>query len=46
MRDVLAALDDAGIRQNTTIFVVADHGFAVAKQLVLPGTSCSARPIC
>src|SRR6266566_7198723 len=36
VRDVLKALDDAGIRQETTIFIVADHGFASASKLVCP----------
>ena len=36
MRDLLAALDDAGIRQDTTIFVVADHGFESASKLICP----------
>jgi len=36
VRDVLKALDDAGIRQETTIFIVADHGFASATKLVCP----------
>ncbi|QOV91827.1 alkaline phosphatase family protein [Humisphaera borealis] len=36
IRDLLAALDEAGIRQKTTIFIVADHGFATARKLVLP----------
>ena len=36
LRDVLKALDDAGIRQDTTIFILADHGFSVSKKLVLP----------
>ena len=36
MRDLLSALDDAGIRQDTSIFVVADHGFASASKLLCP----------
>jgi len=36
IRDLLAALDDAGIRQETTIFIVADHGFASASKLICP----------
>jgi predicted AlkP superfamily pyrophosphatase or phosphodiesterase len=36
LRQVLAALDDAGIRKDTTIFVLADHGFETAQKLVLP----------
>lgn len=33
---VLAALDEAGIRDRTTVFVVADHGFSIAKQALKP----------
>jgi predicted AlkP superfamily pyrophosphatase or phosphodiesterase len=36
LRDVLTALDDAGIRKDTTIFILADHGFETAQKLVLP----------
>jgi predicted AlkP superfamily pyrophosphatase or phosphodiesterase len=36
VRQVLEALDAAGIRRDTTIFVVADHGFAKAGKLILP----------
>jgi predicted AlkP superfamily pyrophosphatase or phosphodiesterase len=36
LRQVLAALDEAGIRKDTTIFVLADHGFETAQKLVLP----------
>ncbi|HEX8911672.1 MAG TPA: alkaline phosphatase family protein [Humisphaera sp.] len=36
VRDVLEALDAAGIRDRTTVFVVADHGFATATTLVNP----------
>jgi predicted AlkP superfamily pyrophosphatase or phosphodiesterase len=36
IRDVLRALDEAGIRQETTIFIVADHGFAAASKLICP----------
>ena len=33
---VLAALDDAGIRQRTTIFIVADHGFTLTPKAIRP----------
>ena len=33
---VLRAIDEAGIRDRTTVFVVADHGFATATKLVQP----------
>jgi len=36
LRDVLRALDDAGIRQDTTLFILADHGFASASKLLCP----------
>ena len=36
VRDLLQALADAGIRDRTTVFIVADHGFNVAKKLVFP----------
>ena len=36
IRDVLTALDDAGIRDRTTLFIVADHGFAMADKAILP----------
>jgi predicted AlkP superfamily pyrophosphatase or phosphodiesterase len=34
--DVLEALDVAGIRKDTTIFIVADHGFETASKLIQP----------
>jgi predicted AlkP superfamily pyrophosphatase or phosphodiesterase len=33
---LLAALDAAGIRTNTTVFIVADHGFASVTNLLQP----------
>jgi predicted AlkP superfamily pyrophosphatase or phosphodiesterase len=33
---VLAALDDAGIRERSTIFIVADHGFALTPKALCP----------
>lgn len=34
--ELLDALDAAGIRKNTTVFVLADHGFATATKLLQP----------
>lgn len=36
VRDVLAALEDAGIREKTTIFLVSDHGFETADKILQP----------
>jgi predicted AlkP superfamily pyrophosphatase or phosphodiesterase len=33
---LLDSLEHAGIRQNTTVFVLADHGFAVATNVLRP----------
>jgi len=33
---VLAAIDEAGIREKTTIFVVADHGFTLTPKAIRP----------
>jgi arylsulfatase A-like enzyme len=39
VRDLLQAVTDAGIRDRTTIFIVADHGFNAARKLVLPNVA-------
>lgn len=36
VRDVLKAIDDAGIREQTTLIITADHGFDSAKKIVEP----------
>ena len=36
LREVLRALDAAGIRDRTTLFIVADHGFEKALKIVNP----------
>jgi predicted AlkP superfamily pyrophosphatase or phosphodiesterase len=36
VRDVLEALDAAGIRDQTTVFILADHGFETAAKVVQP----------
>lgn len=36
VRDVLDALKNAGIAEQTTVFILADHGFATADKVVLP----------
>lgn len=36
VRRVLDALEDAGIRDRTTIFIVADHGFKTAEKALQP----------
>ncbi len=36
LRDILTALDDAGIRERTTLFVVADHGFETVTNVIHP----------
>jgi len=36
LREVLRALDAAGIRERTTVFVVADHGFDKALKILNP----------
>jgi predicted AlkP superfamily pyrophosphatase or phosphodiesterase len=35
--DLLETLDQAGIRQNTSIFIVSDHGFVNVEKRVYPG---------
>lgn len=34
--DFLRALEEAGLKDKTTIFVVSDHGFKTAKQIIKP----------
>ena len=36
VREVLRALDEAGIREKTTVFIVSDHGFETITKLLLP----------
>ncbi len=36
LRDILSALDEAGIRARTTLFVVADHGFESTTNIIHP----------
>jgi len=36
VRDVLTALEQAGIRERTTLFIVADHGFETSTNIVHP----------
>jgi predicted AlkP superfamily pyrophosphatase or phosphodiesterase len=36
LRDILGALDQAGIREQTTLFVVADHGFEAVTNIIHP----------
>jgi len=36
LREVLRALNEAGIRERTTLFIVADHGFEKALKIVNP----------
>jgi predicted AlkP superfamily pyrophosphatase or phosphodiesterase len=36
VNDLLEALDAAGIRKDTTIFIVADHGFETASKIIQP----------
>jgi predicted AlkP superfamily pyrophosphatase or phosphodiesterase len=36
LREVLTALDEAGIRKQTTVLVVADHGFDTATNTIHP----------
>jgi len=41
LRDLLAALEDAVIRDKTTIFITADHGFARYVKLIQPNVLLS-----
>jgi hypothetical protein len=36
LRDILSALDQAGIRDRTTLFIVADHGFESTTNIIHP----------
>jgi predicted AlkP superfamily pyrophosphatase or phosphodiesterase len=36
LRDILAALDQAEIRERTTLFIVADHGFETSTNIIHP----------
>jgi predicted AlkP superfamily pyrophosphatase or phosphodiesterase len=36
IRDVLTALEQAGIRDRTTLFIVADHGFETSTNIIHP----------
>jgi arylsulfatase A-like enzyme len=36
LRDVLAALEAAGIRERTTLFIVSDHGFESVTNIIHP----------
>lgn len=36
LKELLAAVDDAGIRASTTIFLTADHGFARYEHMIEP----------
>lgn len=39
VRDVVQAIDDAGIRDRTTILVVSDHGFMAIPKTLQPNTA-------
>jgi arylsulfatase A-like enzyme len=41
---VLAALDEAGIRECTTVFVVSDHGFIAVTKTLRPAHSARGTP--
>lgn len=36
VRDVLVALEEAGLRERTTLFIVADHGFETSTNIIHP----------